>query len=111
MSLFNSMVRGFGSQIGRRAANHMIDSKPAVASKSQWVIAGLLLFIFVGFMSWVMDESKKTPKVHKKTPKVQASTTQINLPKSETYKGHTVYTGKRGGKYYYSKGGKKVYIY
>lgn len=109
MSLFNSMVRGFGSQIGRRAANSMIDSRPTRASKSQWVIAGILLILIVWMFAWAIKEAKKRQQIEKQ----QITTTQstnIEIPKLDTYKGHTVYTGKRGGRYYYSKSGKKVYI-
>ena len=103
MSLFNSMVRGFGSQIGRRAANNMIDSRPTVASKSQWIVTGIAVVGFIGLIGWAVKQDVPPPVS-------QSTTTSIEMPKSEMYKGHTVYTGKRGGQYYYGKGGKKVYI-
>ena len=112
MNLFNSMVRGFGSQIGRRAANHMIDSARTkkIAPLREWLFAGVLLIGFLGLMGWAIKEGNSNKKSN---PSIANSEETVNIKTSqpETYRGHTIYTGKRGGKYYYSKKGKKIYIH
>ena len=109
MILFNSMVRGFGSQVGRRAANSMIDSRSVIAPKSEWIKAGILLALVVGSVCWLYKTGKEE-QLKQNTSITQPTTTSVEIPKSDTYKGHVVFTGKRGGKYYYSKSGRKVYI-
>jgi hypothetical protein len=103
MGLLNSMVRGFGGQIGRTAANRMMYSTPQRASGKQWLIAILLFTSVIGGMGWLVQEDAKVKAI---------KPTNVDSVKSQTeyHKGNVVYTGKRGGKYYYSKSGRKVYL-
>ena len=107
MGLFNSMVRGFGGQIGRTTANRMMSSTPQRASGKQWLIALLILTTFICGIGWLYSEGMRDREVKGITP-----TTNVDSVKTETeyHKGHVVYTGKRGGKYYYTKSGKKHYL-
>ena len=106
-NLLNSMVRGFGSQVGRNVANNMMHSNNRVASKKQWIGAGVLLVLVVGLFVWAYMEGSKELKV---TNQTEINKLLDSIPKVETYNGHAVYTGPRGGRYYYSKNGRKVYI-
>ena len=114
MGLFNSMVRGFGGQIGRTAANRMMYSTPQRASGKQWLIAILLLTTFIFGMGWLYSEGMRDREAKGITTTSVDSlkvTSQSNVKSnSEYHNGHVVYTGKRGGRYYYSKRGRKVYL-
>ena len=103
-NLFNSMVRGFGGQIGRTAANRMMYSTPQRAGAKQWLIAILILTTFLFGMGWLYSEGMRDREAKGVT------TTEVKKDTTEYHNGHTVYTGKRGGKYYYSKSGRKVYL-
>jgi hypothetical protein len=106
MGLFNSMVRGFGGQIGRTAANRMMYSTPQRAGVRQWVTALLLLTTFICGIGWLYSEGMRDKESNViKTIKVDSVKTQ-----TEYHNGHVVYTGKRGGRYYYTKSGKKHYL-
>jgi hypothetical protein len=105
MGLFNSMVRGFGGQIGRTAANRMMYSTPQRASGKQWLIAILLLITIICGMGWMYSEGMRD----KESKSVTTNADSVKT-KTEYYKGHIVYTGKKGGKYYYTKSGKKHYL-
>jgi hypothetical protein len=104
-NLFNSMVRGFGGQIGRTAANRMMSSKGYIGLAIRNLILMVLFFIviFAGLFYWA---SKVNPNVNSK----EVTTTEVKKDTTEYHNGHVVYTGKRGGKYYYSKSGKKIYF-
>jgi hypothetical protein len=105
-NLFNSMVRGFGGQIGRTAANRMMHSTPQRASGKQWLIAILLFITIICGMGWMVKEGNKNNKESKSiNTNVDSVKTEI-----EYYKGHVVHTGKRGGRYYYTKSGNKRYF-
>ena len=116
-NLFSSMVRGFGGQIGRTAANRMMYSTPQRASGKQWLIALLILTTSIFGIGWLYSEGMReretkdiaTSSVDSSKVILQ-SNVKSTLPKVETYNGHIIYTGPRGGKYYYSKSGRKVYI-
>lgn len=51
------------------------------------------------FWSWLFGKSNKTKTSSNK-----------EVRSTETYHGHPVYTGPKGGKYYYNKNGNKTYI-
>ncbi len=104
-NLFNSMVRGFGGQIGRTAANSMMSSKSYIWLGLRNLLLAMLLIIviFAGLFYWA---SKVNPNVNSK----EVTTTEVKKDTTEYHHGHVVYTGKRGGKYYYSKSGRKVYL-
>ena len=119
--LINSMVSGFGSQIGRRTANGLMDRRAGKASRGQWVFALSLLFAMIALIVWAImnpvpsdvvttTESEMVKMRIQNKIESEKEIYNSNLPKTETYNGHTVYTGPRGGKYYYSKSGRKVYI-
>lgn len=59
--------------------------------------------ILINLYSFNLFSQNKTAEIDKKG-KVETKS------KTEYYKGHLVYTGKRGGKYYLTKSGRKVYI-
>jgi hypothetical protein len=103
-NLFNSMVRGFGGQVGRTAANRMMYSTPQRAGGKQWLIAILILTTFLFGMGWLYSEGMRDREAKGVT------TTEFKKDTTEHHNGHVVYTGKRGGKYYYSKSGKKIYF-
>jgi hypothetical protein len=105
MGLFNSMVRGFGGQIGRTAANSMMSSKSYIWLGLRNLILMVLFFIviFAGLFYWA---SKVNPTVNSK----EVTPTEVKKDTTEYHNGHVVYTGKRGGKYYYTKSGKKHYL-
>ncbi|NOU18521.1 MAG: hypothetical protein HOO91_13270 [Bacteroidales bacterium] len=51
----------------------------------------------------------QTTQIEKDNNKQQQATTQQQTSTETTSKGQPIYTGPRGGKYHYSKSGKKVY--
>lgn len=113
MNLFNSMVRGFGSQIGRTAANEVIRSKNSLGKTLLYLLFGACIGIgIIGGLAYLgsqTDEYKKSHAEYLAKEKADSlNKANLNL---EYYKGHIVYTGKRGGKYYYGKKGKKIYIH
>lgn len=50
------------------------------------------------------------PAAEVEAPSKPSTSTTKSSSYTETYNGHVVYTGPRGGKYYYNSKGKKVYI-
>ena len=104
-NLFNSMVRGFGGQIGRTAANRMMSSRGYIGLAIRNLILIVLGFIvmFAGLFYWA---SKVNPNINS----TKITTTEVKKDTTEYYKGHVVYTGKNGGKYYYTKSGNKRYF-
>lgn len=103
-TLINSIIRGFGGQIGRNAANDMRRGTATSARTSQWIIAGLLLLVVVLGITAVNVSYYNS---HPQSTSTQSDSTTV---KKEYFNGHEVFKGKRGGKYYYSKSGKKRYI-
>ena len=101
MSIFNQFINSAARQVGRNVANDVYYRKAASsrASWKQWIVALAILFGFVSLLDYAKTVSNQESQV---------SSQKITVP--DTYNGHTVYTGKRGGRYYYGKGGKKVYI-
>lgn len=59
-----------------------------------------------------VEENTKNSEKPSSAKKKKKSTSRKSqtVSHTETYNGHTVYTGPRGGKYYYNSNGNKVYI-
>lgn len=61
----------------------------------------------------VNSNAQKTKTTHKKTYSKRGGgsyATPNTCSSTETYNGHEVFTGPRGGKYYINKNGNKTYI-
>jgi len=114
---FNSIVRGAGLTIGRNAVNSVSRSRMSLGKIFLYgIVIPVLIVIVLPACAWLFylhgtDAGKaEFNKFQIENKKYEDSIKNINQSTAEMYKGHVVYTGKRGGKYYYSKSGKKVYI-
>ena len=107
--MIKSIIRGFGGQIGRHAANEVINNKRmSFAQTIGYLFLGVLvgILIIAGLAYWAStgDTYKESQKQY------QQSLIKDSVNKTEYHNGHIVYTGKNGGKYYLTKSGKKRYI-
>jgi len=107
--MIKSIIRGFGGQIGRHTANEVINSKRMSFGKFVgYLFLGALIGILIiaGLVYWAStgDTYKESQKQY------QQSLIKDSVNKTEYYKGHVIFTGKNGGKYYLTKSGKKKYI-
>ena len=110
-SLLNSIVRGFGSQIGRTAASETIHYTRNSGAGLKHLFYGALigLVIMIGFCYVVikLDGGKSHAQYEAQLKADSLTKANSNV---EYYKGHVVYTGSRGGKYYLTKSGRKHYL-
>ena len=70
----------------------------------------LLLFVLIASIGTTQSfgqTKKRTKSKTHKTHKVRSSSSSDN---GDTYNGHKIYTGPRGGRYYINSNGKKTYI-
>ena len=113
-SFLNSIVRGFGSQIGRTAASETIH----YASENRSSFGTTLLYLIVyplltvslligGLCYWASNSDTSQTK---SAVEVKTDSSTIANSNVEYYKGHVVYTGPRGGRYYLTKSGRKHYL-
>jgi hypothetical protein len=110
-SLLNSIVRGFGSQIGRTAASETIGYARNSGGGLKHLFYGALigLVIMIGFCYVVikLDGGKASARIETQMKADSLTNANSNV---EYYKGHVVFTGPRGGKYYLTKSGRKHYL-
>jgi predicted negative regulator of RcsB-dependent stress response len=112
--MIKSIIRGFGSQLGRTAANEVINNKRMSFGKMILnlffgVLIGIGVLIGLAYWGSTTDAYKQSQSEYLLKQK-KDSIENTKLQNIEYYKGHVVHIGKNGGKYYLTKSGKKRYI-
>ena len=122
-SFVNSIVRGFGSQIGRTAASetiHYTTNSGGIGTFLKVFIGIPIVLIVLGigsrlfYLNYTDTGKDEMHRVKIENAAFHAKETADSLTKAnsnvEYYKGHIVYTGPRGGRYYLTKSGRKHYL-
>ncbi len=112
--MIKSIIRGFGSQLGRTAANEVINNKrisfgKLIVNLFLGILIGILIIAGLAYWASTTETYKQSQKEYQSKLE-KDSIENSKLKNVEYYKGHIVHIGKNGGKYYLTKSGKKRYI-